>query len=210
MWPLSRDLKPNVKSPLKVPLIAGGSISLTIDEIRSIAFGRGDDLRFVTDQLAPQPMLNCTGNLQSFRVLLSNLNLQFDPKTGKMPFGTATLFVMGEPYMGGAGAWNLTSLTAPSYFIDRNSPSFDISNGLDCGGGIVVQLGTSDNEQIFFTINVEGRVSLEDIDGDGKFEVACKIKPSKPWLRKKPPFPPDIPTVHPLPPVKWKKSKATD
>ena len=201
-WPLASSLKPKVKSPLIVTLNPGGTISLTIDEKRNLGFGLGDSLWFTTDQLAPDSVINSTGNLQTFRVKLSNLGLQFDPKTGSILFGTASLFAMAEPYMGGSGSWQITSLTAPSTLLDKNSPGFDISNGLGCGGGIIIELGTSSSEGVFFIIHIEGSVGLEDVDGDGHFEVICRLKKLKPWLKKRPPFPPDIPSAHPLPPIR--------
>jgi hypothetical protein len=208
-WPLARDLKPNAKPPLIVPLHQGGTISLTIDEKKNLASGLGEALWFTTNQLALSSTINSTGNLQTFRVLLSGLSLMFDPKTGNISFGTASLFVMGEPYMGGAGSWQLTSLTAPSSLRDK-SPSFDISDGLGCGGGIAFELGTSGSDGInFFIIHVEASVGVEDVDGDGDFEVVCRIRKLKPWLKKKPPFPPDTPIVRPKPPVRRKRSRAS-
>lgn len=200
-WPLANQLKPNVTAPLVVPLHAGATVTLSVEESKNVAYGFGEYLWFTTDKLLPDATIHSTGNLQAFRVLMSGLNLQFNPKTGEIVYGTASLFVMGEPYLGGAGAWNVTSLTASSCFVDNNSPNFDFANGLGCGGGVRFELGTgNDPAGNFFVIHIEGKVSLEDVDGDGDFEVVCRtVARHKLWLEKKPPIPPDIPTIRRLP-----------
>jgi hypothetical protein len=198
-WPLAKDVKPGGTVPLIVPLQEGGTVSLTIDEKKSRAFGLGESLWFTTDQIPASTTLNSTGNLQAFKVRLAGLSLQFDPKTGKMLFATASLFAIGEPHAGGEGSWCLTSLSAPSSLRDSGR-RFTISNGLGCGGGIILELGTSGSDGVdFFIVHLEGTVGVEDADGDGVFEVTCKIKPLKPWIKRRPPFPPDIPTAWPRP-----------
>ena len=166
-WP---TVKPNVKLPLIVPLIPGGTISLTIDEKNCKAFGEGSGLRLSTDRFAKSSNYNITGNLQTFKVWMSNLELVFDPKTGHMSSVGCYTYVMGEPLVGGAGAL-ATWYHGPSSLLDGNSPSFDIADGLGCGGGLILEVGSGNPTD--FIIHIEATVEVEDADGDGKFEVIC-------------------------------------
>jgi hypothetical protein len=166
-WP---DVKPNVKLPLIVPLSPGGTIKLTIDENKHIAWGAGSDLRFITDQFEKNPALSITGNLQPFSVRLQYLDLDFDPKTGQILEGEGYTYVMGEHEGGGAGALALTHL-GPSSLLDGNSPSFDIADGLGCRGGLTLEMGSGNPTD--FIIHIEAMVAMEDADGDGKFERVC-------------------------------------
>lgn len=211
-WTHPHDLKPGVTPPLIVYVHKFGTITLTIDENKNLASGVVDDLWFTTDKLAPNSNWNSTGYLQAFRVLISGLALQFDPTTGDILSNASacSTFVMGDYPGWGSGAY-AASLTAPSSLVDKNSPSFDLSNGLGCGGGIILEITTGLNDPVyegtdFLIIHVEATVALEDLNGDGSFEVVClpKIKREKPWLRKKRPFPPPEPTP---PPVRGKGSR---
>ena len=174
-WP---GVKPNVKLPLIVPLVQGGTISFTIDEKTHVAQGEGKGLKFITDRFAKSSSYNITGNLQTISVKLSDLDLDFDPKTGHISNGGGFTFVMGEPQVGGAGALALWYL-GPSSLLDGNSPSFDIADGLGCGGGLVLEMGCGNPTD--FIIHIEATVGKEDANGDGKFELLC---PSGVWKRK--------------------------
>ena len=173
-WP---DVKPNVKLPLIVPLVSGGTIRLTIDEKKHIAHGEGSGLRFITDRFAKSSSYNLSGKSQTISVMLSNLDLAFDPKTGHISSGGGFTFVMGEPLMGGGGALGLWYL-GPSLLLDGNSPSFDLANGLGCGGGLTLEMGCGNPTN--FIIHIEAMVEMEDADGDGTFELAC---PSGFWKK---------------------------
>jgi len=174
-WP---DVKQNVNLPLIVPLTPGGTIKLMIDEKKHIAQGEGSGIQFITNQFKKSSSYNITGNLQTISVKLSNLDLAFDPKTGQIKNGGGYTYVMGEPQGGGAGALALWYL-GPSSLIDGNSPSFDIANGLGCGGGLVLEMGCGNPTN--FIIHIEATVGKEDADGDGKFELFC---PSGVWKTK--------------------------
>lgn len=174
-WP---DVKSTVTLPLIVPLTPGGTIALTIDDTKYVAQGGGSGLQFITNQFKKSSSYNITGNFQTISVKLSNLDLNFDPKTGKILNGGGYTFVMGEPQAGWAGALALWYL-GPSALLDANSPSFDIANGLGCGGGLVLEMGSGNPTD--FIIHIEATVGKEDADGDGKFERFC---PSGVWKMK--------------------------
>lgn len=166
-WP---DVKPTVNLPLIVPLAPGGTISLKIGERRHIAHGQGSGLQFITDRFENSSSYNITGNLQTISLKLSSLDLDFDPTTGKIVNGGGFTYVMGEPQVGGGGALALWYL-GPSWLSDGNSPGFDIADGLGCGGGLVLEMGSGNPTD--FIIHIEATVAKEDADGDGKFEVVC-------------------------------------
>jgi hypothetical protein len=171
-WP---SVKPNVKLPLIVPLSPGGKIELSIDEKKYVAQGKGIDLRFTTDRFEKSSTYNITGKLQVISTKLSDLDLSFDPKNGQILSAGGYTFVQGEPSVGSAGSLALWYL-GPSSLHDGNSMVFDISNGLGCGGGVVLEMGCGNPTN--FIIHAEATVAKEDTDGDGKFELVC---PSGIW-----------------------------
>jgi hypothetical protein len=173
-------LKPNVPSPLIVPLTAGGKIALKINERKSIAHAEDSGLYFITDKLEKSSKQNITGNLQKMLVMLSNLDLKFDPKSGNIldSGASASTYVMGEPQVGGAGALALMYLGQSSLF-DGYKKGFNISDGFGCGGGLVLEFGCGNPTN--FIIHIEATVAKEDADGDGTFELIC---PSSTWRRK--------------------------
>lgn len=186
-WP---DVKPNVKLPLIVALNSGGTISLTIDEKKHVATGQGSNLKFTTDRFK-SPGYNITGNLQTISVKLSNLDLNFDPKTGVILSGGGYTYVMGEPLTGGSGALALWYL-GPSSLLDANSQGFNITNGLGCGGGLVLEMGCGNPTD--FIIHIEATVGKEDADGDGIFEQTC---PSGLWKKLYIEYDPPKIRIHP-------------
>jgi hypothetical protein len=175
-WP---SVKPNVKLPLIVPLVPGGTIDLAIDEKKYVAQGKGSDIKFYTDRFEKSSSYDITGKPQVFSVKLSDLDLSFDPKNGQILSGGGFTFVQGEPNFGAGGSLALWYL-GPSSFLDGNSPNFDISNGLGCGGGLTLEMGCGNPTH--FIIHIEATVGKEDADGDGKFELTC---PSGVWKELK-------------------------
>jgi hypothetical protein len=174
-WP---NVKPTVTLPLIVPLKSGGKIDLIIDEKKMTAYGGGSSLQFVTDQFLQSTKYNITGNLQTFSVRLRDLDLSFDAKTGKILNGGGYTYVIGEPTKGGEGSLALWYL-GPSSLLDGNNPGFNITNGLGCGGGLILEMGCGNPPEFIF--HIEAVVAKEDADGDGKFETIC---PSGVWKRK--------------------------
>jgi hypothetical protein len=171
-WPSVKDKK---NLPLIVPLSPGGTINLSIDEKKYVAKGKGSDLKFFTDRFEKSSTYNITGKPQTFSVKLSDLDLSFDPKNGDILSGGGFTFVQGEPSIGFGGSLALWYL-GPSSLLDGNSPSFDISNGLGCGGGLILEMGCGNPTN--FIIHIEATVGKEDADGDGKYELIC---PSNIW-----------------------------
>jgi hypothetical protein len=175
-WPSVKDKK---ILPLTVPLSPGGTINLSIDDKKYVAKGKGIDLKFFTDQFEKSSTYNITGKPQTFSVKLSDLDLSFDPKNGDIKNGGGFTFVQGEPSIGFGGNLALWYL-GPSSLLDGNSPNFDISNGLGCGGGLILEMGCGNPTH--FIIHIEATVGKEDADGDGKYELTC---PSNIWRELK-------------------------
>lgn len=167
-------VKANVPLPLIVPLDPGGTITLTIEENMHTGTGYGGDIHFSSDQLQADPGRNITGNFQQFHVWIRDLSLDFDPKTGQISSGSGGTYVMGMRDVGGSGNLRFSVLES-SALADGNSPGFDMSNGLGCGGGLVLDLSLKDpnSSKPMFDMHVEAGVSMEDLDGDGRFERVC-------------------------------------
>ena len=161
-WP---SVKAKQNLPLTVPLSPGGTIELSIDEKKYVAQGKGNNLRFFTDQFEKSSTYNITGKPQMFSVKLSDLDLSFDPQDGKILTGGGYTFVQGEPGFGYGGSIALWYL-GPSSLHDGNSMVFDISNGLGCGGGLVLELGCGNSTN--FIIPIKATVGREDADAEGK------------------------------------------
>jgi hypothetical protein len=171
-WP---SVKAKQNLPLTVPLSPGGTINLSIDEKKYVAKGNGSDLKFFTDQFEKSSTYNITGKPQTLSVKLSDLDLSFDPKNGDILSGGGYTFVQGEPSFGYGGSLALGYL-GPSSLHDGNSIVFDISNGLGCGGSLILEMGCGNPTN--FIIHIEATVGKEDADGDGKYELTC---PSGIW-----------------------------
>jgi hypothetical protein len=184
--------KPNVPLPFVAPLQLGGMVNLAIDEKRNKAYGDITDLTFATDQFKPDtfgPSADpyvITGNLQTFAIIInSNVVMDFKPQTGEISsinggFGG----IFPEPLHGGGGNVSIGK-AGPSRFTDGNSPTFNLTDGLGCGGTIVLEIGWGSSS----TVYIEGKVSLEDVDGDGQFERHCLQHEKPPRPIKGPPFP---------------------
>jgi hypothetical protein len=166
-WP---EAKPGVTLPLIVSLTKGATVTLSFDETKNVATGKASDLQFISDQFEKRPKQNITGNLQLFSVYLHDLELTYDSTTGEIKNGGGYTYVMGEPQQGGAGAL-ATWYLGPSALLDGNSTSFDLSNGLGCAGGLLLEVGSGDPTN--FIIHIEAEVAREDLDGDGVFEKVC-------------------------------------
>ena len=171
------DVKPAVQLPFIVPLDLGGTITFAIDEKKNTAVGFGTDLLFTSDAFEkdPAPGKNITGNLQQFQVFV-DLDLTFDPKTGQILSGGGGTWVRGMPDVGGDGRLQAGfSVQTSSALLEGNSTTFDLSNGLGCKGGLVLDVSYTDpiSTNPRFSMHVEAVVSQEDIDGDGVFEVVC-------------------------------------
>jgi hypothetical protein len=167
-------VKPNVTLPLIVPLDPNGTITLTIDETQSTGSGNGSDIHFTSDQFEKDPQMHVTGGRQSFEVRMNAFSVTFDSKTGQILKGSGGTYVVALPDMGGAGNLFFTVL-ASSRLLDGNSPTFDLSNGLGCQGGLVLDVSLSDpnTSNPMFDLHIEAAVSREDVDGDGQYEVVC-------------------------------------
>jgi hypothetical protein len=191
--------KHSVPLPFVVSLLPGGTISLEIDEKNNKATGDIKDVKFVTDQFEKQNLgsgnTSITGYFQTFDFLTSDVSLSFDSKTGEIvDMGGWFHGIMPEPVYGGQGNAFIGAkcIAGPSFFIDSKKP-FSFADGLGCGGGITIDFQPNANPDTlgpYNFIHIEGIVSLEDVDGDGNFERACKIKPPElPRPRRSPPFP---------------------
>jgi hypothetical protein len=167
---LGTGVKPQVPLPFQVPLDPGGYLELAVDDNKYCLQGQGHNLRFTTDKLEQDPSDWITGELQQMSVMFSDLALSYDPKTGKIYSGGGYTYVQGVPSYGGCGALGLWYL-GPSKLRDVNSPSFDLSNGLGCGGGVLLEMGTGNPTD--FIVHLETDVAMEDVDGDGSYETEC-------------------------------------
>jgi len=175
-----RTVKPSVQGPLIVPFVPGGVINLTINENSYTAFAESEGLKFVTDQFAKNPYFGITGNLQTFKIGLHDFNMKFDPLSGLITKNNITpsnSIVIG-PDDGKATIFGACSILGSSSLIDGNSPKFDITNGLGCGGGLILDIGVGNIYPASFYIYIEAMVGLEDTDGDRHFETIC---PSGVW-----------------------------
>ncbi len=194
-------VKPGVPLPLQVPLDPGGYLEIAVDENTNTLKGKGHNLWFTTDKLEEDSFDYITGELQQMELTLSNLDLAYDPQTGKILSGGGFIYVMGTPSPGAGGAL-ATWYLGPSKLRDGNSPGFDLSDGLGCGGGLLLELGTGNFTN--FILHLDTVLAKEDVDGDGHYETDCwpfakwfKLLYRPPLLRiilpDPPPFPPPSP-----------------
>lgn len=175
-WPA---VKAGTKLPLVVPLLPGGKIELDVDEKKNVAVGDATNLQFVTDRFQANSGYYLTGKLQTMDVHMRYLNLALNPQTGVIVTGGGYTFVKGAQHVGGAGLIALWHL-GPSSFSDANSPTFDLTDGLGCGGRLILEMGTGN--PIHFVIHVEALVAQEDNNGDGAFDIFCPVGLRK-WFR---------------------------
>ena len=171
-----------------------GTITLTIDESNGNAKWSAKDIVFNSGEFLMDTDRHITGGPQGFNVRMSG-DLEFDPKTGLISGGGGGTWVEALPSVGGCGWLEAGfSVLNTSRLEDSNSNQggFNLANGLGCKGKLTFNACLVDPFRSnpyprypdepdlgplmpCYYLHIDAAVSMEDVDGDGTFEVKCKV-----------------------------------